>query len=452
MRCSLVLPAVALLLTTSAIAQHHPSPGTSFEQLLAMTRAAIDAHQNERAARHAMLARARILVRPNPFEKDALVHCFDDIHTPAVARAKLYVAAIGKDRKAIESLGPVSVALAKIGEGFARQAEALIARNYKECVFFAIEPLWAFDPERALALVEKAEAIADVAEDDAPSNASLQFAEAMARGASGRIQVAVGEDTATVKEIKALRKSSAPAMAEAGKTALEAHFPWVAIDLAGLAPSIFAYDGGDLGRTREAAWKALVKPRDAASKAIVSKWFATPKKTLPNTGWAVAGGAVRFPPAKAQRGLFLTSKKIEGDFSFCVDIATDFDHRQLGLAFAYKSDDDFCALFVKRFDGKPGFLMSHYVKGEPEPFGKWIESETTVVGDDLPAWPLALERHGDMLSFAIGEFSWSFVPAKDLDLTGSVGLFCDDTATCADKAEASRFELEELPAAASGDR
>ncbi|MBI4881745.1 MAG: hypothetical protein HY812_19105 [Planctomycetes bacterium] len=123
----------------------------------------------------------------------------------------------------------------------------------------------------------------------------------------------------------------------------------------------------------------------------------------------------------------------------------------VGLVFAYKSDDDYCALFVKRFDGKPGFLMSHYVDGQPTPFGKWIEQSDTVVGEDVPGWPLALERHGDTMCFAIGEFAWSFVPAQDLDLTGSVGLFCDDQETNKASAEASRLDIEELPAAKPSD-
>src|SRR5690606_15206153 len=102
------------------------------------------------------------------------------------------------------------------------------------------------------------------------------------------------------------------------------------------------------------------------------------KKALRKTGWSVSDGVVRFPPAKAQRGLFLSSKKVTGDFSFTVNVDTDFDQRQVGMVFAYKSDDDYCALFVKRFDGKPGFLMSHYVDGQPAPFGKWIEQSDTV--------------------------------------------------------------------------
>ncbi|MBI4878451.1 MAG: hypothetical protein HY812_02160 [Planctomycetes bacterium] len=425
--------------------QHLPSPGTSFDQLLGMTNAAIEAGDGARAARLALLVRSRLLVRPDPTRDDAMVCIFEDMTTGAAERAREYLAAAEKFGDGLGSLGPVEDALGKVAAPLIAQVDSLIEKKYKECALFVLEPLWALDPRAALDALARIEAIpdSDAAEGDDPLASSLRLSESMSRGMSGAALASIPVDDPNGKPIEELRRNSALAMVDVSGKALAKGFPWVAIDLAGIATSLFPIYPNRFESVTADARKRLVKERAVLSKAVVSELFMSGRKALDAQSWRVTADSVQFPPSKGKPGLLVTKDPIEGDYRFAMELSSDFERAPQGFAFGYKSDDDYCAAIFMNHEGHPAVKIQHYVNGEPKRLHSWDGPAGIDTKDKRAAWPIFFELHGRTLWLQIGNSPWILCSRMDMDFLGSIGLYvCEESE--GKNAKASLFEFERL--------
>lgn len=429
--------------------QRMPSPGTDFDQLLRLLDAAVEEGQPERAARLALLARSRILVRPDHTKQEALLRIFDDMATGASERARKYLEKVANLGEGIGSLGLVDDALRKVAEPLITQVNSLIETDYKECAAFVLEPLWAFAPEEALALLARIQEIRDGNRPpgDKPMSTGLRLGDAMSRGTSGAILVGTPIDDPNYKSIEELRRNSALAMVEVSQAALDGGLPWVAIDLAEISTAIFPVYPGRFEQVTTAARKELVKQRTAASKAVVTKLLKRGQKSLSQKSWRITADAVTFPTARGKPGLLVTKDPVEGDYRFAMDLWTDFEHGPQGFVFGYKSDDDFCTAIFMLYEGLTAVKIERYLKGEPQRLHWWEGPAGIDTGDRKAAWPIAFERHDQTAWLQIGNSPWIRYSGEDVDLSGSIGLYLYEKAQ-GKNAKASMFEFELLPEAA----
>ncbi|MFG0316064.1 MAG: hypothetical protein ACF8XB_02230 [Planctomycetota bacterium JB042] len=431
-----------VLLWGRAAAQHLPSPGAGFDRVLAMTKAAADDGDLPRAARLAMLARSRILVHPTGTPEEALLKAFDDLATDAAKRARLYVEAVeGLDLAA--ELGPVAEALDALAGPLATQVDALIGEGYREAAKFAMQPLWFLDPVGALARLERAEAIAtaDLAPEDGTVSAALRLAETMSRGTSGAAIASLETQSPKQKEVETLRRDTALKIEEVAAAAIEADRPWLAIDLAGCAPAVFALYPKRFESLLGDARAALAKERADRSRDVVSKHFRSGRKGLKAKSFAASGDTVRFPPPKGKPGLLVTRDPIEGDFGLATEFDADFANAPPGIVFAHRSDDDFHVAIVLAYQGRPAVKVERYVDGEPARV-HWWDGPTGIDPAKKDPWPVRLERHGGAIWLRLGTSEWIEVDAKGEDLTGAVGFYLYEKAEGKRRAEATALELE----------
>ncbi len=428
-----------------AMAQRIPSRGTDFEQLLAMAHAAAAAKQTERGARLAFLARSRILVRATRTAEEAMLRAFDDIQTGAVKRAQRYVEVLGNDTAAL-ALPAFDAAVDAIAAPLKAQADALIAANYKQCASFVIEPLWTFDPAWALEAVERMSAIppADIPKDDEATANAMRLGESMSWGVPG-IYADLGTPSARQKEIQDLRRKSAGDLVGVAKAAIAAKLYWSAWDLEFIGPTILPLSAERFWETTDEARPALGPLRGALSKSTIAAFFKNAKKGLANKGWKVGADAIDFPPTKTKKpGLFVTATAIDGDYRFAGTFATQLGIAPVGIVFAYKSDDDFCAAVFSAVDGKAHIDVDHYVKGTPTEIHRWTAASPIETNDPLASWPIAFERHGDSVWMTISDFGWAVAKAN-VDLDGAFGFYLPATAEPTRPMQVAALDFERLP-------
>lgn len=448
MRRKLLMSLFAVLFLVpagTATAQRIPSRGTDFEQLLAMVREAADAKQTERAARLAFLARSRILVRANRTAEEAMVRAFDDIETAAVKRAERYVEVLGGDAAAL-ALPAFDAAIEKIAAPLKEQADALIEAKYKNCASFVIEPLWTFDPAWALDAVARMSAIpaADALADDSATASALRIGESMSWGVPG-VYAEVGTPSARQKEIQDLRRKSGGELVGVAKAAIAAKLYWSAWDLEFIGPTILPLAAQRFWETTDEARPALGPLRNALSKKTIASVFKGAKKGLANKGWKVGADAIDFPPTKTKKpGLFVTATPMDGDYRFAGTFATQLGIAPVGIVFAYKSDDDFCAAVFSAVDGKAHIAVDHFVKGTPTEIDRWTAASPIETSDPLASWPIAFERHGDKLWMTIADFGWNVAEAK-VDLDGAFGFYLPATAEPTRTMQVAALDFERLP-------
>ena len=451
-RCLSTFAALISIAASSptATAQRLPSRGTDFEQLLAMTRAAADAKQTERAARLAFLARSRILVRPNSKGQEGMLRIFDDVETDAVARAKRYVEVLGPVKKVL-AIEKLDAALAKIADPLKAQVEGLITDKYKTCAAFVIEPLWAFDVEWTLDAVERIHAIPDagVPEEDKSNNTGLRMSDWSARDSDGAISMTLGDPSPRAKTIAGLRRDSGHALVDVAKSLVDADLDWFAWDLEFIGPQIFALSPRAFWPATDLAMPQLTKPRLALSKSVIAQYFKSPKKGLVNKAWKVGAEDITFPPNKVKKpGLLVTGAPLKTDFRFAGTFGTDLALAPVGIVFAYKSDDDYCVAMISSADGgHPHVEVDHVVKGKPTELGKWQAEEKLQTDDPLVTWPIAFERHGSVVWLLFVDFGWQVFDTK-LDLTGNFGFYLPAEAQPArESINVVSLDLEPLPEA-----
>ncbi len=438
----MVLAAFSIAGSTTAIAQRMPSPAVGFDSLLEATKAS--AKDPKRAARYALLARSRIIQRAETKPEEAVLKAFDDLTTGAAKRAKEYQAVVDEIGPAAVDLGPATAALAELARPLFAQAESLIGKKYKECALFVIEPVWGIDPKKCLELLDKINAITNAPEEDSGLAVALHLGDSMSRGAGGAAIMSLESSSTTQKEIEDLRRASALAMVPVAKKAVEGGTPWVALDIANVASVLFALYPKQFAEVNESAWKALSKARTDASKAAVNEVFKKTKMGLVAKSFTVGSDSIKFPTASKKAGLIVTAKPIEGDYRFAMDLKSDFEHCHPGFVFGYKSDDDFCAAVVTLLDDHPVVSVRHYVKGEAKYLYSWDAPEKATAGSGDGSWPVAFELRGKTLWAQVGTFPWAHWKLKDIDPTGAIGLFLDDSSESKQKTEASRFEFEQL--------
>lgn len=448
MQSKFVMACVAVLFLVPAnlaTAQRLPSRGTDFEQLLAMTREAIDAKQTERAARLAFLARSRILVRANRTSEEAMLRAFDDIETDAVKRAQRYVEVLGGDAAAL-ALPAFDAAIDKVAAPLKTQADALIEAKYKNCASFVIEPLWTFDPAWALDAVARMSAIprAELIEDDSVTASALRLGESMSWGVPG-VYAELGTPSARQKEIQDLRRKSGGELVGVAKAAIAAKLYWSAWDLEFIGPTILPLAAQRFWETTDEARPALGALRSALSKRTLATVFKGAKKGLANKGWKVGADAIDFPSTKTKKpGLFVTATPIDGDYRFAGTFATQLGIAPVGIVFAYKSDDDFCAAVFSAVDGKAHVDVDHFVKGSPTELHRWTAASPIETSDPLASWPIAFERHGDTVWMTISDFGWAVAKAE-IDLDGAFGFYLPATAEPTRPMQVAGLDFERLP-------
>ena len=442
----LLVVATSPLWMPAAAAQRMPSPGTDFDQLLRLADASIQAGDADLAARLTLLARSRILIRPDHTRVDAMLLMFDDMATGAAQRTRQFLPALSKLEDGLGSLGPVQVALQQLASPLITQVEGLIDEQYKGAALFVLEPLWALYPAEALELHARIEAIEDA---DAPPGdkqlmVGLRLSDTMSRGTAGAAVVSVDGDNERQLPIQALRRKTALEMVTVSQQALDQGLAWVAIDLAEISTLLFPLYPQRFEEIMLAARKQLTRERTSLSRAAVAKLFRRATKSLAQKSWRIGSDAITFPPSKGKPGLLVTKHVFEGDFRFAMEILADFEQGPPGFAFAYKGDDDFCAASIMNYEGRAAVKLEHFVNGKPERLHWWDGPAGFDIKNQRTAWPVAFELHGQSLWLQIGNSSWIRYTAKDLDLEGAIGLYLSEQTTTM-KAKANMFEFESLP-------
>jgi hypothetical protein len=134
--------------------------------------------------------------------------------------------------------------------------------------------------------------------------------------------------------------------------------------------------------TTDEARPALEPVRAALSKRTIADVFKGAKKGLANKGWKVGADRIDFPPSKTK---------------------------------------------------KPGLLVT-----------KWTSASPIVADDPLASWPIAFERHGNVVWMVISDFGWNVVDAK-IDLGGAFGFCLLATAEPTRPMHLVALDFERLP-------
>lgn len=438
-----------------ARAQHLPSPGIEFAQLLEMAGAAAEDGRPERAARLALLARSRVLEIVDATDAASLRRDFADVTATTAQRAREYLAAEERFAAAFGSLGPVPAALDELAAPLAQQVVSFVERRYPETATYVLEPLWVLAPRLALDLHAQIQEISDPnLVDDKLLAVTLRTSELMTRRiSSDAIQRIGGIDVpeADRAPIEELRKSTAQGLVETAKKALAADLPWVAVDLAEVTTNLFPFQRRTFDALVEQARGALADDRAAASRGVVTELFKLGKKVLAAKDWSLKTDSVRFPAPRGKPGLLVTKDSIDGDFRFAMELDTDFEHAPAGFAFAVRGSDDYCVAMFLDYGTKPAVKVERYVKGKPERLFWWDAASSPTRGR-ATGTPRStyVERHGQTLWLRFGDSPWIRYDANGIDLSGAIGLYHYEKSEGKAPATASRFEFERIPAADGG--
>ena len=444
---------VAAIVTTgeAAHAQHLPSPGTGFEALLEMAAERNEAGDTRRAARLLLLARARIQASPGGDDQRARIKAqLEDDGTATAARARVYLEAAAGFGDEEVFLGPVPATFTSLADPLIEQVDLLIGDDHPRSARVVLEPVWALDPTKALSAHARIEAIADVvSEADLMLYGALRIARSLPRRGEG-VPFAIPKlpvDSAYRDPIEQQREKTALALAELAQRTLDDGFPWVALDIAQIVPELFRTPTDAFDGVVKKAYEGLAKERKAASRQVVSDRFRSAQKRLSSKSWSVSGDTVKFPAAKGKPGLLATKAPVDGDFRLAMDLSSDFQNAPVGLVFAYRSDEDYCAAIFMNYQGRAAVKVEHYVDGEPKRLHWWDGSAGVDMRARQTTWPIAFERHDRTIWIRIGAVPWMEFEIKDLDLSGSTGLYLYEKAKAKSRATASRLEFELLPPA-----
>lgn len=447
--------AIACLLSAPAwsTAQQLPSPGLKFPELIELARAADASGDAARAARLALLARARLVERPDPFAESAIVQIFEDLASGAAERARLYGELVDSSPGAEEGLGEaVTASLRAVADPLAAQVDELIEQGFKLSAAFALEPLWFLDPARALEAHGRIQAIevAAIAAGDEGTNTALRLSEAMSRGTGGAALASVDSVDPNQDRIAKLRRESALALVQVAETAVTGQVPWLALDVAEYGPLLFALYPNQFRAVRKEARDALAKPRAAASKVALAAMLKGSKKLLPAQDWTVGPEVVQFPLGQSKRALLLGAAPVKGGFRFAAQLDADFAKCPVGIAFAAKDENDFCAVTLEQENKKPGARVRRFVKGTPKLLCRWAAPLDLDGAEGRTSWQVTIEVRGKVLWLRVGTSPWVQGALGDADGDGRVGFFLDERAesTAKERAQASFVEFEPFAAPA----